>query len=532
MLKLIRPLVMPFLRLCFEEFHTSLRRPEEAQQWLLQNLIANLAATEYGRSLHIKADDRRDEFRAKTPVVTYDELSEWIERQKQREGRVLVNEPVLFYEKTSGSSGAAKLIPYTRSLQASFTRMVLVWLYDLLAKAPPLKTGKTFISVSPAFQQAEKTGHGIRVGLSDDADYLSGWAQALLKPFFLLPPDINRLQDTANFRHAVAALLIAEEGLEVVSVWNPSFLEILLDHISAQRESLVADLRRGRVDCEGLSFAFKPMRAERLALLAENPIDWPRVWERLQIISCWTSAQAAPAADRLRTLFPDVFLQGKGLLATEAPLTMPLVAAHGFVPLPAEVFYEFVDEAGRFFLLHELVAGREYDIILTQQGGLYRYRLGDRVRVSGFYEAAPCLEFVGRRDAVCDLVGEKLNERFVQRCLAHLSRQCDFQTLLPVLNEAPHYVLIVDDPGIEPPLAAELEVLLRGAYHYRIARLLGQLHPLRLLVAPKAREVFYDHFVRRGLKLGDIKHRFLLTNLEDARQILQALEAPHTSRRS
>ena len=55
---------------------------------------------------------------------------------------------------------------------------------------------------------------------------------------------------------------------------------------------------------------------------------------------------------------------------------------------------------------------REYDIVLTQHGGLYRYRIGDRVRVTRFYQATPCLEFVGRSDAVCDLTGEKLHERF------------------------------------------------------------------------------------------------------------------------
>src|SRR5688572_10656407 len=115
MLDLLRPIVRPALRLLFEEFMLTLQRPRQAQDRLLQKLVGDLAATEYGRSLGVKAGDGRDEFLGRVPLVNYDDLSEWVERQKRHEGDVLVAEPVLFYEKTSGSSGAAKYIPYTRS---------------------------------------------------------------------------------------------------------------------------------------------------------------------------------------------------------------------------------------------------------------------------------------------------------------------------------------------------------------------------------------------------------------------------------
>ncbi len=159
--------------------------------------------------------------------------------------------------------------------------------------------------------------------------------------------------------------------------------------------------------------------------------------------------------------------------------------------------------------------------MLTQQGGLYRYLIGDRVRVSGFYEATPCLEFIGRTAAVCDLVGEKLNERFVQTCLARLSQQSDFQILLPVMSENPHYVLLVNRLATDSePLATELDNLLCEAYHYANARRFGQLRCLRVLMVANARTIYFDYFMSKGLRLGDIKHRFLITNLEDAGKLL------------
>ena len=536
MLDLLRPLVKPALRLLFEEFMLTLQRPRQAQDRLLQKLVSDLAATEYGRSLGVKAGDGRDEFRRRVPLVNYDDLSDWVERQKRHEGAVLVGEPVLFYEKTSGSSGAAKYIPYTRSLKNSFNRMFLVWLYDLLANGPRLRSGKTFISVSPAFRQKERTARGLRVGLDDDSEYLNGWAQLLLKPFFVLPPAVRALQDPAEFKRAVAALLVAEERLEVISVWNPSFLEILLDHIRADREVLVDDLQRGAVELEGMSLRFVRPGAERLALVKADPPDWRLIWPQLKLISCWTSAQAEAAAARVRALFPATLLQGKGLLATEAPMTLPLLAARGFVPLPGEIFYEFLDEAGRLSLLHELEAGREYEIVVTQSGGLSRYRVGDRVRVTHFYQAVPCLEFIGRGDAVCDLAGEKLNERFVQDCLPRLSASFDFHLVIPVApvvdidDDRPRYLLLVDRLAGNPSdLEEEIEALFREAYHYRNARLLGQLGAVRVVVAADARALYYDYFMGRGMKLGDIKERVLLTNVAAASGFLKKMRAAPAS---
>jgi hypothetical protein len=156
-------------------FVNDLRRPQEAQRMLLRKLILGLSDTEYGRSHKIRAGAGYDSFAARLPLVTYDDLSEWIERQQHTEGKVLVSEPVHFYEKTSGSSGAAKLIPYTRSLKASFNRVFLIWLSDLLTNGPRFRRGKVYLSVSPAFRQNQTTARGVRIGLDDDTErsYLS-----------------------------------------------------------------------------------------------------------------------------------------------------------------------------------------------------------------------------------------------------------------------------------------------------------------------------------------------------------------------
>ena len=528
MIAALRTALKPALRHGFARLQKQMQDPQRAQQALLKQLTGCLAQTEYGRALRIKADDPYATFAAKAPLVSYDDIRDWIARQMRDEGRVIAAEPVLFYEKTSGGSAPAKYIPYTRSLKRSFNRMFAAWLYDLLAHGPRLDTGKTFISISPAFGDQHATARGVRIGLDSDAEYLSKWMQRCLQRFLVVPALIKRLVNPAEFKRVLAALLLAEAHLEVISIWNPSLLEVMLDYIEANREALIADLNRGLIAIGSLEFRFARPSPARVNHLQQQPIDWLRVWPRLKLISCWTNAHAGQSAQRIGRRFPGVYLQGKGLLATEAPMTMPLIEAHGFVALPGEVFYEFIDGRGNLSRLHELEAGREYEIVVSQQGGLARYRVGDRVRVTHFYRSTPCLEFIGRSDAVCDLVGEKLNESFVQECLSKLSLQPSrFQTLLPVIPEQglSHYVLVIDEcSGDAAGLAAQLDAALRAAFHYRNARLLGQLGDARVRVAANARDLYFDYFTGQGMKWGDIKQQALIKNIEDAVKLMAMLD--------
>src|ERR1044071_3774004 len=123
MMATLRTVLEPVLRHGFARLQKQLQDPQRAQQGLLKRLTGRLAQTEYGRALRVKADDDYATFAAKAPLVAYDESRDWIGRQMRDEGRVVASEPVLFYEKTSGSSAPAKYIPYTRALKRSFNRM-------------------------------------------------------------------------------------------------------------------------------------------------------------------------------------------------------------------------------------------------------------------------------------------------------------------------------------------------------------------------------------------------------------------------
>jgi hypothetical protein len=335
---------------------------------------------------------------------------------------------------------------------------------------------------------------------------------------------VHQLRTAEEFKRQLCLALLQAEQLETLSIWSPTFLKIHLDYIQTHRTELRQWLK---------------LSAERDRLLCEPEIPWTKLWPELKLISCWDSACAADPAQVLRDLFPGVMVQGKGLLATEAPMTIPLIAAQGCVPVLDEVFFEFEDESGKIYLLHELQSGEEYNIILSQKGGLYRYRIGDRVRVTHYYLNTPCLEFLGRDSSISDLVGEKLNEEFVSEALKALALEgTSFQCLVPTTTPEAHYILLLDQVNapnnaicadarrlanaslsqqrfaiapraLPEAIAQQLEQFLHQSPHYRHARLLGQLSSVQVLVSQQIPEILTSQRIASGKKWGDIKHSLL-----------------------
>ncbi|MCL1463111.1 GH3 family domain-containing protein [Argonema galeatum] len=480
-----------------QRFNRALNNPRSTQELVQQDICDRLIQSEYGKSLGIQSVEDWQ----RVPIVDYDQLEPCIlgEQNSKRKRIPLTPEPILFYEKTSGSSGAVKWIPYTRSLRKSFNQMFCVWAHDLIQNGPKFSTGKLYACISPQLNSPNSKPEN-SLSLQDDLDYLDAWLRWLLRPWLVMPEKLEHLHNAQSFKHQLSLALLQAEKLEIVSIWSPSFLQIHLNYIQENKELLREELQRKISD-------------ERLQILAEPQIPWTQLWSNLKLISCWDAANAADGAKGLRSQFPDVLVQGKGLLATEAPMTIPLIEANGYVPVLDEVFFEFEDDRGSLHGLHELSIGQVYTIILSQKGGLYRYRIGDRVLAIGMYRHTPCLEFLGRHEAISDLVGEKLQESFVRHILDRLNLQeASFKSLVPVANP-PHYILLLDRAKETPEILAQhLDIALSESTQYHRARLLDQLAPPQVFISPKIPELLALYHVRSGSIWGGIKHPILATS--------------------
>jgi len=234
----------------------------------------------------------------------------------------------------------------------------------------------------------------------------------------------------------------------------------------------------------------------------------------LQLISCWGDAHAAACLPDVRAEFPGVDLQPKGLVATEAIVTLPLGDLR---PLAIRShFFEFRDEGGVVHPAWSLEQGKTYAVIVTTGGGLYRYQTGDLVEVTGFYRDTPSLRFLGKEDNISDHYGEKLSERFVATCVETVAERQGIAPTFAMLafdesDDPPGYTLYVEIASELPgEVGCDLDAELRRNPHYELCIRLGQLRPARVFpLAAGAYETYARVLVQQGMRLGDIKPTIL-----------------------
>ncbi len=491
-------------------FRRQLRAPQAAQESILQNLIRRNAASAFGRQ-HGFSDLRTPaDFAARVPLSTYADLEPWIGRIRQGEAAVLTADPVTHLVPTSGSSGARKLIPFTAELQREFDRAIGPWVSDLFRRHPSVMAGPAYWSVSPALPTTPRESSAVPIGFEDDTHYLGGLRRRLVAATLAAPSALRQVADRENFFLLTLACLLGRRNLRLVSVWHPSFLLLLLEAMPRHWDQILSVIHDGRPP-DGISApaavagALQPHPARARELGKIGPHQPDRHWPKLAVISCWTDAHAALSARSLGTRFPHVRIQSKGLLATEAFVSLPFAGQH---PLAVgSHYFEFLDDAGAIHPVQALQTDRTYEVVVTTGGGLWRYRLGDRVRVKAWVLHTPSLEFVGRRGEVSDLRGEKLAGEFVGKVIADLggNHPARFAMLAPDADEVRGgYTLFWE--GEPPPDPADLDRRLAANPHYAWCRKLGQLRPARVFTIRSGGEAAYFHrMTATGVKWGDLK---------------------------
>lgn len=483
-------------RASVRRFHAALRHPARAQERWLKAFLRQNEGTAYGRANGYASITSVARFKARVPITTYEDLAPWIERLEHGEREVLTREPVLVLERTSGSVVGPKHIPYTAGLLSDFGAATGPWLDDLTRAFPRLLTLKHYWSLSPASRDPEVTRGGLRIGLTDDTEYFDSATRFAMKRLFAVDGALGRLRDVDVWRTRTLEQLIATEDLGFISVWNPSFLTLLMQELMHRWPTYVYPLSPRR------RAAIEDRLQQAGAFVGEA------IWPKLQVISCWTDAWASHALPGLRKFFPTTQVQGKGLLATEGVVSIPLWGVPAPVAAVASHFLEFQsleDQSVRG--VYELDEGVAYAPLLTTRGGLARYRLSDQVRCVGYHQRAPMLRFEGRIDRGSDLRGEKLNATFVEAAVKKTLQEhpATFALVAPELSEPPRYLVFLEGAREPERLAAELEQRLCEAMHYRYARELGQLGPLTARVVKDGEQQVLKELVRRGLRLGDIK---------------------------
>ncbi|HWV57070.1 MAG TPA: GH3 auxin-responsive promoter family protein [Longimicrobiales bacterium] len=535
-------------------FRRALHSVEELQTRQLMHYLRANRSTEFGRRHGFDAIRSVTEYQRRVPLATYDDFAVSVAEIAGGRRHVLTAEPVRLLEPTSGSTSHSRLVPYTATLAAEFRRGLGPWVVDLYRGVPGAFRGPAYWSISPVTKaHPDHSAGGIPIGFDADSAYLGRASRRLVDAALAVPAAVKRLDDVDVFRYVTLLHLLRTADLSLVSVWSPTFLTLLLDELPGWWDALLDDLASGTISppsaprsapgkaaLEALRAGFRPVTPRRVDRLARlDPTDWAGLWPGLRLVSCWADAASAPYAMELAARFPDAHFQPKGLLATEALVSVPLLNAPAPVLAVTSHFFEFLplDDSGepdrdRPRMAHQLRRGGMYAVVVTTGGGFYRYQLNDAVEVVGHVGQAPCLRFLGRVDNVSDLAGEKLAERFVADVLDRIFRETGvsprFALLAPETGcVPPRYHLYVEwprnaDPARDPVhpaaewvagptaesvagIAAALERELSRNFHYAECRALGQLGEVRVVPVRDGAGTYVEACRARGQRTGDIK---------------------------
>ncbi|MBD0742446.1 GH3 auxin-responsive promoter family protein [Streptomyces sp. CBMA152] len=402
------------------------------QRRTLTDLLAFNADTEYGRAHGFGRIRTLDDFRKAVPVQDYSALAPWIERAAAGEENVLTaDRPAVFFT-SSGSTGAHKKVPVTpRFMRTTFFPFyyaawapLIEHFPDVLArpdavlnlKHDPLAAPPTTASGSPHVG-ASQVDFGTRFGEPLSAEPGTGAPWATLP----VPVEAGEHLEKMYLRLRMAV----ESDVRCVIGINPAMVAALPYQLDLWWPRIVKEVHDGTLG--GLPHgAPNPARAAELQRLADRfgRVRPAHIWPNMRALFCWTTGLASLYLPRLREEF------GAGVTALPAPVAAsegPVGVAldrhpsAGSLVVTASV-YEFADAdtdlAPDTATLgpDELEPGRDYHVIFSHVGGLYRYGVGDVVRVVDREDGVPRVEYTGR-STLSDAAGERLRDAQVIRAL-------------------------------------------------------------------------------------------------------------------
>ena len=200
-----------------------------------------------------------------------------------------------------------------------------------------------------------------------------------------------------------------------------------------------------------------------------------------------------------------------GWVASEMQGTINVDARNNTcLPLLEDTFFEFAErdasaahrngigfDQTELLTLGELETGRDYNVVVTTSDGLYRYDMSDIVRVTGWLNATPTLEFVQKAGGITSITGEKLYETQVLGAVPPALAEHQFPSSFFIMMadvETAQYTLYVepartsenaadtDSAAAVASLARDIDQRLRsGNIEYDAKRASGRLEPLRIL---------------------------------------------------
>jgi hypothetical protein len=505
--------------------------PGRAQWAKLKQILNENQHTQFGRQHNFAGIKSVHDYRNAVPMRDYEGFRSYIESAMAGEKGILTAEDPVMFATTSGTTGSPKYIPITRGYMEEFRLASVVSGYHLLRSFPSMANGVTLSIVSPA--EEGRTEGGIPYGAI--SGQLFKHEPFLIKKFISpIPYEVFLVKDYETRYYLLLRLAVALP-LSCFYTLNPSTIALLCRRLQSHEGRLIKDVRDGTVTPPGnlklpaetfsaIKHLVRPDRERALQLLTlaqQDQFTPEKIWPTLQVVSCWTKAAASFYLADFPKYFGKVPVCDITYGASEGRGTVFMGPGQQMAALNSH-FFEFVPEAEidqpnpTILLAEELENGQNYYILFTTSGGLFRYHINDVMKVVGFYNRAPLLEFQYKGGNVCSFSGEKITELQVTAAMTRaadvLNVRSRFFTVIPRFSAEPYYELWIepiddrsklDTQHIARAFDTELSAL---NIEYKTKRDSQRLGPVQVkLLTAGTYEAFRRHLAAGGVADAQIK---------------------------
>lgn len=488
----------------FRRMQRATLNPAQRQQEILLDILRANRNTEFGRTHQFDAIKSIADFRQRVPVRSAAEYGSYLKRLYQGERNLLTAESPYFFAMTAGSTGDYKYIPVTKRFKKELDRSVYAFYHLLENNCPEFNAAPIQFFVGSA--EGGTSPGGVPQGFISGFNYKN--LPAFIRRKFVIPYWVFTLTDMDDRFYAMGRFLVASDKVAGFGGFSPLAIINMVKTLLRNLPMLEQDIRDGTLTLSqplppgpwspATMPTFRPDPA-----LAQKIVQWQNanrpvpelmqlLFPKLQYIASWMGGNMSYTMESL--------LQ---LLGPKQVHEMPFSASEGLFGIPYQLnceggiaainshFLEYISEQDidlpnpPVLCAWELEQGQHYYQIITTSAGLYRYNMEDLIRVTGFYNKTPVVQFVSKKARQISIGNERINENDVTEACRQTCEQTgihfDEFVLFPTREN--RYCLVVEESGDNlAEFTRQFETTLRAlAKGYDVERRGRSLAPVKLL---------------------------------------------------
>ncbi|MFQ6633405.1 hypothetical protein Gotur_011701 [Gossypium turneri] len=541
------------------DFEVMTKDAENVQRETLKMILEENGCAEYLQNMGLNGRTDPESFKACVPLVTHKDLEPYIQRVADGAfSPILTGKPITTISLSSGTTqGKPKFVPFNDELMET-TLQIYHTSFAFRNREFPIENGKALQFIYSS--KHSKTKGGLFAGTATTNVFRNSQFKKAMTAMqseccspdeVIVGPDFHQ----SLYCHLLCGLIFHEE-IQLVSSTFAHSIVLAFRTFEKVWEELCDDIREGVLTSR---ITFPSVRSAMAKLLKPNPeladliekkcsrlSNWygliPELFPNVKYIYGIMTGSMEPYLKKLRHYAADVPLISADYGSSEgwiganinpslppestAYAVLPNIGYFEFIPLKENVEEHMQENGNVSFLstepkpvgLTEVKVGEEYEVIITSFAGLYRYRLGDVVKVMGFHNSTPELKFVCRRNLMLTINIDKNTEKDLQlaveeaaKLIAEEKREViDFSSNVDVSADPGHYVIFWEISGeVSDEVLKECCNCLDRSFvdaGYVSSRKVNAIGPLELRVVRKGTfHKILDHYLGLGAVVSQFK---------------------------